>query len=203
MSSHVRVCRECGEEYRPEATRCSDCGGELEDRRLDESGDFLEPEAAAPIEAASPPEDLSNHRVVFVTPRAAELVPLAEALRADEVPYRLAEQPARVEGASSRFALLVPEPAVPAALRALAPHVAPDHDAEQIEGVETSFEPERGYVRCPACGVEQPPGASDECRECGLGLGALEAEGAACARCGAPMPEAGGPCAACGGTRLG
>ena len=32
MTDHVRVCRECGEEYRPEIVRCADCGGELEDR---------------------------------------------------------------------------------------------------------------------------------------------------------------------------
>ena len=32
MTDHVRVCRECGEEYRPEVVRCADCGGELEDR---------------------------------------------------------------------------------------------------------------------------------------------------------------------------
>ena len=31
MTDHVRVCRECGEEYRPEIVRCADCGGELED----------------------------------------------------------------------------------------------------------------------------------------------------------------------------
>ena len=32
MPDHVRVCRDCGEEYRPEIVRCADCGGELEDR---------------------------------------------------------------------------------------------------------------------------------------------------------------------------
>ena len=32
---HVRVCVECGEEYRPEIAVCADCGGALEDRRDD------------------------------------------------------------------------------------------------------------------------------------------------------------------------
>ena len=81
MSTLVKVCRDCGEEYRPEATRCSDCGGELEDRLLDESGAFLDAEQGAHAPEAAP-EDLSSHRVVFVSPRAVELVPLAEALRA-------------------------------------------------------------------------------------------------------------------------
>ena len=31
MEVHVRVCRDCGEEYRPEIAVCADCGGELED----------------------------------------------------------------------------------------------------------------------------------------------------------------------------
>src|SRR5688572_27542544 len=34
-SMHVRVCVECGEEYRPEITACADCGGQLEDRHED------------------------------------------------------------------------------------------------------------------------------------------------------------------------
>ena len=32
MATHVRVCRDCGEEYRPEVVRCADCGGVLEYR---------------------------------------------------------------------------------------------------------------------------------------------------------------------------
>ena len=35
---HVRVCVECGEEYRPEVAQCADCGGDLEDRHLGEGG---------------------------------------------------------------------------------------------------------------------------------------------------------------------
>jgi len=182
MSTCVKICRECGEEYRPETLRCADCGGELDERFLDEAGEVVEPEASA-TEATAQAEDLANHRVVFVTPRAADLVPLAEALRENEVPYRLAEQTARAEHAPPRYALLVPDSEAAAALRTLAPFLAPEAEAE--------------LAHCPACGAARAPGAT-ECAECGLGL-ADEAP-PACARCGAPVadPEAG--CPACGGT---
>jgi hypothetical protein len=200
MSTCVKVCRECGEEYRPEALRCADCGGELEQRFLDETGAVLVPggseaeETAAEI-AAGPPAD---HRVVFVTPHAADLVPLAEALRESGVPYRLAQQPARAEGAPPQYALLVPEGEASAALRALAPLLAPEGEADMAH-VETRFEPDRGYVHCPACGAAQRPGAA-ECAECGLGLGADDEGAATCARCGAPIADPEASCPACGGT---
>jgi ribosomal protein L40E len=200
MSAQVRICRDCGEEFNPSATRCSDCGGELEDRVLDESGAVLGAEDAPPDDA--PDAEATNHRIVFVTHRAAELVPLAEALRAEGVAYHLAERSAQTEGAAPSYALLVPADAVAAALRALAPHVAPEHEAGDVEGVESHFASERGYLRCPACGAEQPPGAT-ECGECGLLLGAAEEEAATCARCGAPLAEPDQPCGACGSTRVG
>ncbi len=203
MPTQIKLCRDCGEEYRPEAVRCADCGGELEDRLLGEDGNPIAPQETEAA-AAAPGEELSNHRIVFVTHRAAELVPLADALRADGVPYRLAERPARAEGAAASYALLVAEDAVVDALRALAPHVAPEHEAADVEGVEDRFEAERGYRSCPACGAEQPPGAA-ECAECGLGLGGSsgEEEVATCAHCGAPLAEPDRPCAACGSTRVG
>lgn len=195
MSTCVKICRECGEEYRPETLRCADCGGELDERFLDEAGEVVEPEASA-TEATAQAEELADHRVVFVTPRAADLVPLAEALRENQVPYRLAEQPARAEHAPPQYALLVPDTEAAAALRTLAPFLAPEAQAE-VAHVETRFEAERGYVHCPACGAARAPGAT-ECAECGLGL--ADDAPPACARCGAPVadPEAG--CPACGGT---
>ncbi len=197
MDTCVKVCRRCGEEYRRETLRCADCGGELEERFLDETGHVVEPEGseadAAEETSSDPPAD---HRVVFVTPRAADLVPLAEALRESHLPYRLAEQRAHREGAPPQYALLVPDGEAAAALQALAPLLASEHEAE-LAHVETRFEPERGYVQCPACGAPQPLGAT-ECAECGLGLGSDDEGAAACARCGAPIadPEAG--CPACG-----
>jgi ssDNA-binding Zn-finger/Zn-ribbon topoisomerase 1 len=168
---HVRVCRDCGEEYRPEAVRCADCGGELEDRIGGEGGATAE---AAPRDEP-PASELAGYRALFLTPRAADLVPMAERLREEQVEYRLAEQPGVGEGAPPRYALLVREADAAGALRALADLVAPHEDAEGIHAVETRFDVERGYVECPACGARTDPGAA-ECPECGLGLAPGEGE---------------------------
>jgi hypothetical protein len=197
MTTCVKICRRCGEEYRKEAVHCADCGGDLEERFLDETGEVLEPEGTEAEQATDEPAPPADHRVVFVTPRAADLVPLAEALRESHVPYRLAEQPPRAEGAPPQYALLVPEAEAASALQALAPLLASDVEADLAQ-VETRFVPERGYVNCPACGAAQAPGAT-ECAECGLGLGAAEDGAGTCARCGAPIADLQAPCPACGG----
>jgi hypothetical protein len=165
MTDHVRVCRECGEEYRPEIVRCADCGGELEDRYEGDGEESLP--HPAPEEAAV--AELAGYRVLFMTPRAADLVPLAERLRSMHVPYRLAEQPAPTEGAPPRYALLVQDADAAGALETLADLVAPHEDTAGVHAVETRFHPERGYVLCPACGAEAAPGVA-ECPDCGLGL---------------------------------
>jgi ribosomal protein L32 len=164
MNDHVRVCRECGEEYRPHVVRCADCGGELEDHYEGEGEAKLA--HPAPEETAA---ELAGYRVLFMTPRAADLVPLAERLRDTRVEYRLAEQPAPAEGAPPRYALLVRDADAAGALAALADIVAPHEDTAGVDAVETRFDPGRGYVQCPACGAEALPGAT-ECVECGLGL---------------------------------
>ncbi|HUL76269.1 MAG TPA: hypothetical protein VL691_03320 [Vicinamibacteria bacterium] len=166
---YVRVCRDCGEEYRPGVVRCADCGGELEDRRdgEEEASRSAAPEAAVVL--------LPAPRVLFVTPRAADLVPMAERLREAAIEYHLAEQPSGGEGAPPRYALLVPEPAAEDALRALADLVAPHEESASVHALETRFDGERGYVECPACGSRTAPGAV-ECLECGLGLGGPEGE---------------------------
>jgi hypothetical protein len=165
MADHVRVCRECGEEYRPEIVRCADCGGDLVDRYEGQEGEG--PTHPAPEEAAA--AEMAGYRVLFMTPRAADLVPLAERLRERGVAYRLAEQPASTEGAPPRYALLVQEADAATALEALADLVAPHEDASGVHAIETHFHPDRGYVQCPACGAEAAQGAT-ECQECGLGL---------------------------------
>jgi ribosomal protein L32 len=171
MPVHVRVCRDCGEEYRPGVVRCADCGGELEDRFEGGSeGDGI-PAAASEEPAA----DLEGYRVLFLTPRAADLVPLAERLREAAIDYRLAEPPGRAEGAPARYALLVKEADGASALEALADLVAPHENAEAVHGVETRFDAEQGYRECPACGTKTSPGTA-ECPECGLVLGAGEGE---------------------------
>jgi RNA polymerase subunit RPABC4/transcription elongation factor Spt4 len=194
---HVKVCRDCGEEYRLEATACTDCGGELVVRQLDETGAVLEPEDEISTPPAADPAEVPDHRVIFVTPHADDLVPLAEALREHAIPYRLAEQPASAKGALPRYALLVPDAEAPAALRTLAPLLAPHEAADDVVGIETRFEPERGYVQCPACGADQAQGAV-ECAVCGLGLGGGDEGGTACAHCGAPLPDGETTCPSCG-----
>jgi hypothetical protein len=169
MDSHVRVCRDCGEEYRPEIVRCADCGGELVDRF---PGSESEAPAAAEEEAAA---QLAGHHVLFLTPRATDLVPMAERLREARIEYRLAEQPGGAEGAPPRYALLVREGDARDALVALAEILSPHEDAAGVHAVETRFDAERGYVECPACGTRVAPGAV-ECTECGLGLGGPEGE---------------------------
>jgi hypothetical protein len=171
MPVHVRVCRDCGEEYRPGVVRCADCGGELEDRF--EGG----PEGAAPpaARAEEPAPDLTGYRVLFLTPRAADLVPMAERLREEGVDYRLAQPPGQVEGAPARYALLVKDADAAGALAALAKLVAPHEDAEGVHGIETRFDAEQGYRECPACGTKTAPGI-EECPECGLVLGGKEGE---------------------------
>ncbi len=168
MNEHVRVCRDCGEEYRPGIVRCADCGGELEDRY---PGDEPKPK---PAPDAAPEAELAGYGVLFTTARATDLVPMAERLGEAAIEYRLAEQPGAAKDAPPRYAILVPEGTAKAALAAVTDLVAPHEDAADVHAVETRFDPERGYVQCPACGTAPPPGAT-ECPECGLGLGGGEA----------------------------
>jgi hypothetical protein len=169
VHEHVRVCRDCGEEYRPEILRCADCGGELEDRYPGRD----EPAAPPPPDPA-PAAELAGHRVLYQTARATDLVPLAERLRQAQVEYRLAEQPAAVEGAPPRYAIVVKDGDAQGALAALSELIAPAEGAADVHAIETRFDPEQGYLQCPACGATPPPGAP-ECPECGLGLGGGEA----------------------------
>jgi hypothetical protein len=192
MSFHVRVCRECGEEYRPDIVRCADCGGELEDVFEDRGRPARRPAASEPE-----PPDLSDHRSVYESTRAADILPLAERLRESGVSFRLAEKAPAGEGAPVLFALLVPEGQSRAALVALAPLLAPPGDDAGFHAVETSYEDGR-YVRCPACGAEPPAGAA-ECPGCGL---ALASDIPTCDRCGAFLPSPGAECPACGGPSL-
>ncbi len=172
MPVHVRVCRDCGEEYRPEVVRCADCGGVLEDRFEGEP----EEGTVSPAASEEPASDLTGYRALFVTPRAADLVPMAERLREAGVDYRLAEPPGRVEGAPARYALFVKEADAATALGALADLVAPHEDTAAVHGVETRFDAEHGYRECPACGTKTAAGTA-ECPECGLVLSGGEDEG--------------------------
>jgi hypothetical protein len=194
MSAHVRVCRECGEEYRPEITRCADCGGELVDRLLDDDSRWPPPHRPAE-EPASEPPDLSHHRVVFVSARAPDLVPLAERLRDSSIAFLLDESPGGKEGRAARYSLLVHEDKVAAAMRSLGPLLAGEGESALLEGVETHYEDGQGYRRCPACETEVAPGAK-ECVGCGLVFGHPGER--ACPRCASPLEAEEAVCPTCG-----
>jgi len=189
MQVHVRVCRECGEEYRPDIAVCADCGGELEDV-FEEEGAPPTPRRPDPGE----PEalDLSDHRPVFQTARAPDLVPLAERLKEAAIEFHLVEE--GEEGAPARYNLMVRDDEVKAALEALADLVAPHAEGDEVHALETHYQSGR-YVKCPACGAEQGSGQA-ECGECGLTLSPMVPT---CPRCDSPLEEEGAACAVCGG----
>jgi hypothetical protein len=190
MEVHVRVCRDCGEEYRPDIARCADCGGELEDVYEDAGA----PRAHAPDPAAPETVDLSDHRPVFQTGRATDLVPLAERLKETGIAFHLVESGGD-EGGAARYSLVVRDDDVKRALEALADLVAPHADGDEVHALETHYEAGRGYVKCPACGAPQGSGLA-ECAECGLTLGAMVPT---CPKCESPLEEEGAPCTVCGG----
>jgi hypothetical protein len=188
MQIHVRVCKECGEEYRPDIGSCADCGGELEDVYEEEGA----PAPRRRDEAEPEVLDLSEHRAVFQTPRAPDLVPLAERLKESGIEFHLVEGGG--EGAPASYSLVVRETVVKGALEVLADLVAPHADGDEVHALESRYESGR-YVRCPACGAEQGSGLA-ECAECGLTLGP---QVPTCPQCESPLEEEGAPCTVCGG----
>jgi hypothetical protein len=144
---HVRVCVECGEEYRPGIVTCADCGGALEDRHGDEDGAASPP----PVDPAEDAEDGAFVDSVLHAERAPDLIHGADRLRDSGIPFRL--RPA-AKGQGHGYHLLVAEGDRDRALRVLG--IA----ADAREG------------ECPACGTrlaEQAP----ECPECGLAVGEM------------------------------
>jgi len=188
MQIHVRVCRDCGEEYRPEIVACADCGGDLEDVYEDEGAPSPRRAPAEEIEVV----DLSGHRAVFQSARATDLVPMAERLKTADMEFRLVEEGA--PGTPVRYSLVVPETDVKAAIERLADLLAPHTDSDSVHALETHYESGR-YVRCPACGTEQGSGQA-ECSECGRILGPAVPT---CDKCEAPLEEEGAACTVCGG----
>ena len=174
---HVRVCPECGEEFRPEIALCSDCGAALEDRWEDES---TGPPAPPP---PAPATDVEGTYVpIHSSERAADLEPLAKRLGSAGVPFR-------VKAAVRSFVLLAREEdheRVASLLADLVGAASPSAD---------DFDPASGYLRCPACGHALGAGVV-ECPECGLGIGG-EGESATCGECGSPRPP-GAACPSCG-----
>ena len=165
---NYRVCRECGEEFRPEVARCSDCGGELSDVYEDESGQVVGSPPSPLVAPAPPPEaELADFRPIFVGAQAGLLVPLAERLKANQVAFRLAEEMADAERGTASFSLLVREEDRARALTALAPLLGDETGESRLHAVESHFADSGRYARCPACDTEIAANAT-ECPECGL-----------------------------------
>jgi hypothetical protein len=167
---HIRVCRDCGEEYRPEIARCADCGGELVDRH--------EAEDPAPIGATPPSDDAPPAADAAPAPQAKEeevhplysgslpdLEPMCEALKAGGVPYRIAP---RTHG----FIMGVAAGDLERALSILEPFRG---RGTELGVAEYGYEVEEitGPQACPACGapVTVLPG---DCPDCGLAISAGE-----------------------------
>jgi uncharacterized protein with PIN domain len=159
-----RVCRDCGEEFRPEIARCSDCGGELVFAHEVEAG-VLAAEAVAMTAPSA--EDLADFRPLFVGAQASLLVPLAEALKGEDIAFRIAEEISDPERGTATFGLLVREADRARALVALAPLLGEDANPGRMQAVETHFAESGGYARCPACDTEVAVSVA-ECPECGL-----------------------------------
>jgi hypothetical protein len=173
MPVHVRVCRDCGEEYRPGVVRCADCGGELEDRFEGEE-EGAAPAAEGGKEPAAEADQAGTH-VLAGSTNVRELVPMAERLRESGIEYWFVEQRGSAEGAPPRYALLVRETDASRALATVTELKAAQAHATEGHAVQAHFDEERGYVECPACGAKTTPGAA-ECPECGLGLGGDEGQ---------------------------
>jgi hypothetical protein len=155
---NYRVCRECGEEFRPEVARCSDCGGELSDVYEDESGQVVGPPPSPLVAPAPPPEaELADFRPIFVGAQAGLLVPLAERLKANQVAFRLAEEMADSERGTASFSLLVREEDRARALTALAPLLGDETGEGRLHAVESHFADSAATPAAPPAIRRSPP----------------------------------------------
>ena len=180
-----KVCGDCGEEFRPEIDRCSDCGGELEARYDDGAGGLLVPRSSPASRTAQkepeppPPQEMrEGEHTLFWTQHAADLKPLADRLIDASVSFRLVPRSQVSEG----FEIRVQDEDRARALDAVAPLLG--DDAAALTAVERAYD-QGGYRSCPACGQSLASGVG-ECPACGL---AIASAGGVhpCKACGEPM----------------
>lgn len=165
----VRYCPNCDDEFRPEFTKCSDCGGDL---ILQEEG-----VGAAGIrsttdhgEPALPPD---AWRTSLDSTPVSNLVPIKTFDTLDDLEpavaaFAAAQLPSRVLVQNGRYILLVRPDSLGDAQSALeAVHQEEGDDAELDEG----FDPAAGrYTACPACNAKLEGNSARSCPECGLEL---------------------------------
>ena len=166
---HVRVCVDCGEEYRPEIARCADCGGALEDRHHDGGT----PSRSAFEPPPGPDQPAPDTRALALSANARDLVPLADRLLKAGVEFRIASRDVPGEERPRGFELRVKDADRGAAVLAVAELAGTDSGVTLLE-VRAPGDPGAGEdpgteLRCPACDARVGPSAT-ECPECGLGL---------------------------------
>jgi hypothetical protein len=173
--SHTRTCPDCGEEFRPEIVRCSDCGAELVDRYDDGA---QTPDAA---EAAGP-EKHDVYSPIFNAIESEAMREAAAALAAGGIGFK-------ATGNSLGFQLLVRSEDRAQAIAALGGR----EGAIRFEP-DSSLSPGQDGGPCPACGGAVAAGAL-ECPECQLVVGGA---GETCASCGAALTPGEALCQGCG-----
>jgi hypothetical protein len=152
---HVRTCPDCGEEFRPEIVRCSDCGADLVDQYEDGETRGEAPADMGPDVAG--PEPVEDWASVFTSTSSEALREAAASLAAAAVRFRA--------GATGVYLQLrVPADDYTRAAQALA-----GHDGAVVVTEATVPEGQEAAA-CPACATPVPADAM-ECPECQLVVG--------------------------------
>ena len=178
----VRVCVECGEEYRPEIAVCADCGGALEDRDDADAAAF--PPARAEADAGDEPAEPDEYtEPVLTEDRATDLIGSADQLAAEGIGCRIRPLRRRLADGSLHVA----------GYRLV---VAPENRARALAllGLGADEDVDAETRPCPACATPIAPGAV-ECPECGLAAGD-DPHQVTCVRCGRWLE--GAACPDCG-----
>jgi hypothetical protein len=169
----VRYCAECDTEFQPHVLRCSDCGGELEDRWPDEE---TSDGGSETIEDVVPE---GEYLVLVRNLAPAEAEQMASELAAAGIPFRLnapthhgLQLGVRTTDAGEAQMILERSGALP-----------PQPNLGEAPVSETGGP-------CPACGAHVAPGSA-ECPNCRLALGS---DPATCPTCGS---ELGAPWESC------
>jgi Double zinc ribbon len=200
QAAAFKVCRRCGEEYRPEIERCADCGGELEVRYDDGQGGGMPATPPANNHAGSPGKlaevsvegVTAGESTIYSGRAAADVKPLAERLIEVEIPFRFVCHRPTGPTDPAHFELAVGHDNRAHAFKVLAPLLDADPDA--LVAVERAFDAEGGYDRCPACGQPLVSGAA-QCPACAL---ALRADARTCRWCGELVEPDAERCSHCG-----